>query len=411
MMTPDNTSKLTSQLSRGHFRPSPRPNVSIFGHLTRTAFPTLFIVGYYIFALAPGKLIHGVDFVFISKIFILIAALIAASSRRLLPANIAILVVVIISLSFSGHFTENASFSWQTWAASATNLIAPLLLFSIIYKDSDKHFLLRWISLAPLISFAVGIGYDFVGISNLFGAGPRLQGPLVASFYAGVCLNGVVAALARTIHDKRFIALAACNLLLLLLTAARMPIFIACIISIYVFYTQIKMNLYFKVPITAFAIIGISLFLIVFGSALVSRFESGDSGRSVLWSHYLQLYKLYPDFGYGLGQSSETVPRAIAVRSGFIVAPHNEYIRLLCEVGTACTVVIFAALLISFLNASRHSHGKMLLSIVVTSLVLAFCYTDNIFLSPVYYPIMIAALCFPRARAPVRAVGAVGATS
>lgn len=394
-MTTTNSIRPIQQTSLRHFNADHRQNVGALRRLSTHAFPALLIIGYYIFTLAPGKLIHGVDFVFISKIFMLSAALIAIATRRLISTNVAFLIVVIVSLLFSAIFTKNTSFSWQIWAASATNLIAPLLLFSISYKEKDKTFLLKWISLAPIISLAVGVGYEAIGLSSLFGAGPRLQGTLIASFYAGVCLNGTLAALGRTVHDKKFVILAAFNLLLLLLTAARMPIFIAGIISIYIFYTQVRMNLSLKVAITAFAVLGMSLFLIVFGDALLSRFESGDSGRSVLWSHYLQLYQLYPEFGYGLGQSSETVPRSISVKSGFIVAAHNEYIRLLCEVGTACTFIVFAVLAASFMNASRISHHRMLFSFIVMSLVLAFCYTDNVFLSPVYYPIMIVALCFP----------------
>jgi O-antigen ligase len=84
---------------------------------------------------------------------------------------------------------------------------------------------------------------------------------------------------------------------------------------------------------------------------------------------------------------------------GGIVAPHNEFIRLAVELGVIGASLYIAFYVAIMLNAWLRAHAGRLLILLVGLGFLAFCYTDNAFMTATDYPMLFAvvywALCLP----------------
>lgn len=361
-------------------------------------FVRVFTVGYIGFILNFEKVFGVEQAILFSKSMLLLSAIVATATRKRIAISFSLSLTALFLVFITALLSRFTDFEWSNWFRALNNVIVPFFLLSIIPNENDRDSLLHILAWAPVVSVAAGIIYQLTGRSTLFGSdnlngGERLQGSLIPAFLGGVALTGALASLIlMRCRDNRFLGLAIGDLLILLMTAARTPIVLAIAICGYFFFFETHIARIKKVAAFALLLVGGAAFLATIGHVIAERFSSGNmSGRDVLWRYLYTVIDRYWDFGVGLGHVGFTVPHAVSILVGGIVAPHNEFIRLSVElgiVGASCYFVIYALIVLNVWSRA-HAGGALVLLTGVGFLLL--CYTDNAFLTPTYYPILFAA--------------------
>ncbi|GAA5217694.1 hypothetical protein GCM10025776_23400 [Corallincola platygyrae] len=308
-----------------------------------------------------------------------------------------VLVAMFCVTLFSAFFTANDSLSWSTYLKSITQIFIIFMLLSAVPNSEEQDFIARWVAWLPTISLVLGIAYHVVGVKSVvnveYASGvPRLGGSLIPPFLAGLCIAGAYAAIrqAEKVNPK-YLYLAAFNFLILLLTSARMPLFIATMICFIAFMFGMRGKTGIKTLVVFFGLCGLFLFLAAFGDAILGRLtQTHMSGREVLWDHLKELLAYYHDFGLGFGHQVFFMPKEVTILTGGTIGAHNEYLRIAVEIGYWPAVVFFGlfalGLLMLTLAPGRVRRSEMLLA---SLLYLLFCATDNVVSSPTLFLFLI----------------------
>ena len=217
----------------------------------------------------------------------------------------------------------------------------------------------RW---CPFVAVAGGVALASCGVRPLFieSGGLRLAGLGHPAFLAGVCLPAVYAGLIQFYRTGRLseLPLLGVNLLILVLTGARAPLFYAVAV--------IGLTLVF-VPSPAFPARWRLLILLTGAAAVppvLGFMLAGDlasvrlfnllgtdvgnlSGREYLWPAFEAASAGSPWFGWGVGAGNVIIPPDGPVaRLLHTWAAHNEYLRIEVEggqLGRALLVIMFVA--------------------------------------------------------------------
>lgn len=355
-------------------------------------FVNLFAAGYFIFILALEKAFGLDQAVLVSKVLMMSAALLAVFTRKTLLLCLLAALAMIFVVFFSAIFTRFSGFDWEIWIRALNNVVTPFFLLSVVPTARDRDHILMALSFGPLISLAVGLAYQLMGVGEIFGAGGRLQGSLIPAFLAGISLTGAISSfLLSDCRSKKYLWIAIVNIIILMLTAARMPIAIMALIGIYYFVFELRIGLGRKVTAVAAAPLMLALFLATIGRGIVDRISNAsDSGRDILWRYYWSVFLEYRDFGVGLGHIGETITRNVSIQVGLTTAPHNEFIRLFTEIGMIPAVIFWLLyILIAITILVKSPRGRRMVALSFVSII-AFCVTDNALVTPTYYPLLFA---------------------
>lgn len=256
----------------------------------------------------------------------------------------------------------------------------------------------RWV---PLVAVGFGAALAAAGLHPLFiqSGGARLAGLGHPAFLAGVCQAALYAGLIEFYRDGRQgeLALLAVNLLLLLLTGARSPLF--CALAV----TGLTLAL---VPSPAVSLRQRRL-LILAGLALlpllalvVLVLPSGDlsalrtlnvlarhwddlSGRQLLWPRFEAAAALSPWFGWGVGAANAIIPPGSAVADLLHTrAAHNEYLRIAVEGGVTGQLLFVTSMILWVRGHTRRlpAHERWILRLVFLGLAV-HAFTDNLLIS------------------------------
>lgn len=370
-------------------------------------FVQVFAIGYISYILNFEKVFGVEQAVLISKCMLVFSAIMAMATRPRITASFWLSCMALLLVFVTAVFSRFSEFEWTNWLRALNNVVVPFLFLSIVPNEKDRDSMLRVLAWGPVVSVIVGIFYQAIGRSTLFGSdslngAQRLQGSLIPAFLAGVALTGALAAffLARC-RDNRFLKLAIVDVLILLMTAARTPLALAALICGYFFFFELNVARTKKVAVVAFSMGAGVCFLATIGHSIVERFSSGNmSGRDILWRYLYTVIDRYWDFGVGLGHVGLTVPHAVSVLVGGIVAPHNEFIRLSVELGVIGAALYIAIFVLIMRNLWSRAHAGRPIVILTGAGFLMLCYTDNAFLTPTYYPMLFAVsfwvLCPPQ---------------
>jgi hypothetical protein len=370
-------------------------------------FVQVFAIGYISYILNFEKVFGVEQAILISKCMLVLSAIMATATRPRITASFWLSCMALLLVFVTAVFSRFSEFEWTNWLRALNNVVVPFLFLSIVPNEKDRDSMLRVLAWGPVVSVIVGIFYQAIGRSTLFGSdslngAQRLQGSLIPAFLAGVALTGALAAffLARC-RDNRFLKLAIVDVLILLMTAARTPLALAALICGYFFFFELNVARTKKVAVVAFSIVAGACFLATIGHSIVERFSSGNmSGRDILWRYLYTVIDRYWDFGVGLGHVGLTVPHAVSVLVGGIVAPHNEFIRLSVELGVIGAALYIAIFVLIMRNLWSRAHAGRPIVILTGAGFLMLCYTDNAFLTPTYYPMLFAVsfwvLCPPQ---------------
>jgi hypothetical protein len=281
-------------------------------------------------------------------------------------------------------------------ARSLVGDVTPFLLFFCVKPGGWGAAMRRAVTLAPLLSVALGTMLDLAGLRPVFwdSGGLRLAGLGHPAFLAGVCLPALYAGLIRWLRTAAVgeAALIGINLAILFLTGARAPAAYATV----VFGGSLLLAPNSAVPrahrlvLVAAGLTAIPVLLVLgqsYHSLRLFEVLNGNadnlSGRQLLWPMFEAASAKAPWFGWGLGSGNLVIPHNSPIIDLLHTwAAHNEYLRIQVEggyVGRSLLIVLFV------LWAISHTRRLPALEQVVMRLVFvtfaAHAMTDNVLIS------------------------------
>jgi O-Antigen ligase len=334
----------------------------------------------------------------IEKALVFISALCIIVRGRIDKKLIIPVFIMIIGTILSALLTQYPEFEWGTYLRQSINLITLWIFLIVIPREEDRLDFLRIMAFVPLLQVALGLVYAVLGIKVLSSVDAtigvaRLGGSVSPPFLAGVAATGAIAAMfyakAKNLH---YLYLAGINLGICVLTAGRMATFVGVASSVLLFLLNFRNLRPYKLPLVLAGALCGGL-LIVSGSALTTRAESGDlKGRDLMAQFLWSYYERFPDFGVGLGHQYTLVTRDILAMTG-TVAAHNEYLKFLVELGQYGGLIFLTGWLILFVItlSSNINRGKICYFIVIVGFLI-YSSTDNTFArNEISFMIVVAA--------------------
>jgi hypothetical protein len=303
---------------------------------------------------------------------LLLAALsLVMGSSKLYISQLVGLGVILIITFISAVFSNYEEFSWNVYLRGTMQFVIIFMLLAAVVNDKNAIRILRFFSYIPIIVVINGIIYKALGLGEVFytefaSGVPRLSGSLQPAFLASLCISGVYASLKLAIEkDERYWFWLVVNVLILLLTAARMALLVTFLLAASVFFLNTNISRKFKfnlVLIGIFAAMAVVPFMI---QTFLTRIEmSGDNGRDVLWEYLSFLQSFYPNFGIGLGHQYLSIPDEVIMQAATVSA-HNEFKRLALEIGDVQTGMVIFAFVASGLWLARHKTTNAPVEIVM----------------------------------------------
>jgi len=274
--------------------------------------------------------------------------------------------------------------------------ITPFLLFFCVKPAGWGTAMRRAVTLAPVLSVALGTILDLAGLRPVFleSGGLRLAGLGHPAFLAGVCLPAIYGGLVRWLRtaDLREAALIAINLVILFLTGARAPAAYAAVVigGSLLLAPGSAVSRAQRLVLIAAGLTTIPMLLVLgqsYHSVRLFEVLNGNadnlSGRQLLWPMFEAASAKAPWFGWGLGSGNLIIPpHSPIVDLLHTWAAHNEYLRIQVEggyVGRSLLIVLFV------LWAIAHTRRLPALERVVMRLVFvtfaAHAMTDNVLIS------------------------------
>ncbi len=321
----------------------------------------------------------------IEKALIFVSALCIIIRGRVDKKLIIPVCIMVIATILSALLTQYPEFKWVTYLRQSINLITLWIFLVVIPREEDRLDFLRIMAFVPLLQVALGLAYAVLGIKVLSAVDAtigvaRLGGSVSPPFLAGVAATGAIAAMFYAeAKNLRYLYLAGINLGICVLTAGRMATFVGVASCVSLFLLNFRNLRPYKVPLLLAGAFCGGL-LIVSGSALATRAESGDlKGRGLMAQFLWSYYERFPDFGVGLGHQYTLATHDILMMTG-TVAAHNEYLKFLVELGQYGGLIFLTGWLILFMItlSSNINREKICYFIVITGFLI-YSSTDNTF--------------------------------
>lgn len=252
-----------------------------------------------------------------------------------------------------------------TLAESIRSLIGSVAPFAFCFVRSPFSWsdavvrTARWCAIAAV---AGGLVLAVAGVRPLFteGGGMRLTGLGHPAFLATVCMAGVYAGLIQFYRTGRpsELALLIVNLLLLVLTGARAPLFFAVLVTGLtlgcVSSPQVPPRWRLLTLLGAGSIIPVLVGLLLAGDLgdirlfnLLGTDATNLSGRETLWAAFEGATSGSPWVGWGIGAGNAIIPPESPIAQLMHTwAAHNEYLRIEVEggqLGRALLIAMFTA--------------------------------------------------------------------
>lgn len=306
------------------------------------------------------------------------------------------ITLVLVLLFFLIFFVDYPSFSFSIFLFSITQIPIFFALINMKIPFENAKRIIFTFSLMPLLVVFFGFLYQILGIKAAYGIEfatgmPRLQGTTSAAFLAGWCIAACYSSFKLYSLENRIIHLLlyVVNLFFLLLTVARFPLLVTAVVSAAIFF-QAKSNVFSarkKVLFFLFScFFAFGLFLYFFESYSSRITNSGSSGRDLIWDYLLYEYEFYfKDWGAGFGHQYLIVPENLVALTS-TVAAHNEYIRLLVELGLWGSIFFWFLTLIYFIYViGFRVAGSKLEATFALFIFFSFCYFDNVIATPAIF--------------------------
>jgi O-antigen ligase len=287
-------------------------------------------------------------------------------------APLAAYIVVTILAAWLG--TPLVGLTASQTAASLITLCIGWLVFAVNWDWRRDHRLLEVLAWTPVLSVAVGVVLQTLGIYSLFGGAstPRLEGATVAAWLGTFSLCAVVACsvLYRREQWKWAKWLGLADVSILGGTLTRGAVLALCVVAVPWVIRFARRQLVAK-GTNGLVQLGLAVVVVIIGAALLipglrERDESAtshtaggsgvhdeSSGRLRAWAFAYEQAKVNLVFGRGLG-AGPIVGRSPGSPAGF-TAQHNEYVRMLLEVGIVGGVILLTAMLATMISLIRNT--------------------------------------------------------
>lgn len=321
----------------------------------------------------------------VEKMFFLAAAVFYMRGKIFSRRAVFGLTLVFAACIVAGVFTPFAAFSWIRVALSLLALLALASYFLVTPTEEQRMLMLRSIAWTPVILIVYGLLLTVLLGKPLFmrdhtGA-TRLGGPTIPAFLAAASYAGVVASAFMFAGTRRtvYLFLACLALGLCTMSGTRMPT--ACAATSAGLILLLAMRS--AGARMAFVVSGVALsaaFLLTAGDQILIRFLSGStSGREKIWGALGAWIDRYPLTGVGFGHHGLLIPDYVT-RLTNTTAAHNEYLRLLAELGYIGEGVFLAGMvLLFFAQVRRDAPRAWICTAALTAVFFLYASTDNVF--------------------------------
>jgi hypothetical protein len=317
------------------------------------------------------------------KLLFLAAALAFLRHRPVQAAAACGVVLMLFAVVFSGLMTDFAELSWARIGMALAAQFAVGLFFLAKPDERETSLLLRSIAWAPLLvmgySVLMYLAFGLPLMARDFTGALRLSGATSSAFLAASCYASVVAASFLFAREQRvaYLVMAGLSLLLCALSGTRTPTACALASMVLIVLSSLR-SASARIGLVVLGTLLSGVFLATAGEQILIRFISGSmSGREKTWSVLMNWIDSYPVFGIGFGHHGLVIPDHIS-RMTNSAAAHNEYLRLLVELGYAGSAVFLLGLLLLFLSGLPwQSRRASVLGCLLFLIFFVYAATDN----------------------------------
>ncbi len=275
-----------------------------------------------------------------------------------------LLGVVLLMIFVLGFLTDYPDFSWSIVFGALNQVIVIYVLLAVRPTAKDRDTLLILAAWLPILCAGLGLLVHVAGIRSAFPleyntGQARFAGTLNAAFLSGLCMCGVLASFKLVdLGRTRYYFLMPLQLIILVLAGGRVASLMTFYLSVYAFYGSPQRSFSMKFAGTMVGLVGAAIIGPLAYSVFATRLEaSGSSGRDVMWPWLLSLSEKYPDYGIGFGHQFFSTPREV-----FILftsnAAHNDYLRLLVELGWFGVFAFYAILTLAVFLVWRSDYCR-----------------------------------------------------
>ncbi|SNS14565.1 O-Antigen ligase [Noviherbaspirillum humi] len=320
----------------------------------------------------------------IEKLLLLIAALAYLRHKPIAPAAAWGVALILLAVLVPGALTSFPAFTWERVLLALLALLALLGFLLAPPTPSERSLMLVSIAWLPALVLGYGlllnvsIGRPLFMVDHT--GSTRLGGATFPAFLAAACYASAIASALLYAQRRHplYLMLAASSLAVCTLSGTRMPTACATASTALILLFAMR-HAGARLALMAGGLLIGSVFLLTAGDQILRRIQSGSSsGRDQIWSALARWSDLYPYTGIGFGGHSFVIPYAIS-RQTSTSAAHNEYLRLLVELGYPGEAVFLAGLLLIFVAALRApgAAGRCC-CLAVLALYFLYAATDNV---------------------------------
>jgi len=375
----------------------------------------LFAIGIVLLAVEPVK-VFGAGSVFVShpeayKLALYACFLPLLFNRGVVPRKCAPLVAYAVVTVLSEAFgTRLPGLTTSQTAASLASLSLGWLVFAINWDWRRDHLLLKVLAWVPIVSVLVGLALQAVGILSLFShaSPPRLGGATITAWLGtfGVCAVMACLALYRREQWKWAKWIGFTDIVILGGTLTRGAVLALGIVALPSLVRFGRRQLSTK-GITGIARLGTAGAVAIVGSAVqVPGLQARDenaivynvargavtheiaSGRFEAWAFTYEQAKANLAFGRDIG-AGPIVGDIPGSPVGF-TAQHNEYVRMLLEVGIIGGVILLMTMIMTLVPVIRRAPLQVRADLVAAGVAFAlYSITENTLSAP---PLAVAFL-------------------
>lgn len=367
-------------------------------------FRLMYLAAYAAFILNIGDLFKIEAANALVKSLFLLAGGLFLVGRELNLFALANLVFITVMIFFLGAMTDYPDFQWSYLLNALNQYILIYLLLSARPTAADRDTILisaAWFAVACAV---IGFAYQVVGLRSAFSVEfntgqARFGGSLNAAFLGGLAMSGMLASLLLTeLGRQKYYSLLLMNAGIMILTSARVAFAVALGVCALTFLFSRRRTISQK--ITGLAV-GVAAACVI-GPLAYMRYAaratgSGLSGREIMWPWLEELSSMYPEFGIGFGHQYWSTPREIYILFSSMAA-HNDYLRLLVELGHV-GVWVFYILLVATVWYTKQKWGRGDNAPIFALIgFLSISITDNALATPTHFLLVIVgifAACAP----------------
>lgn len=320
----------------------------------------------------------------VEKLLFLLAAVLYLRGKALDTVAAAGLALICAVVLLAAALTGFAAYSWTRALFALVALLSLAAYFLAAPGAVERRLMLVSIAVTPQILIGYGLLLTLLFGQPLFmrdhtGA-LRLGGPTIPAFLAAAGYAGTLAAsfLYAGCGRLRWLVLAAAALALCGMSGTRMPSACAGVSAALILLTGLR-SAGARLAMTLAGGAAAVAFLLTAGNQILVRIMSGtSSGREKIWGVLQAWVERYPWTGVGFGHHGLLIPEHVA-RLTNTTAAHNEYLRLLVELGYVGAPLFLLGLLLLFFGSRQRSPSAFFRAAALLGAFFVYASTDNVF--------------------------------